>query len=211
MPKYQGQLSELLRPQQFGDLAIPQGDINRLARMVETGQIMNMVFHGKPGSGKTSAARIIKGQTECYEVNGSSIDATDFIKHRLAQFASSVSMLGRSKVCLIEEADGLKPPDQKFLPYWIERSWKNCRYIFTVNDKEKLIPAIRSRMQEICFDPHPAEGLEIAERLCARYESKLTELKVPYDPDRLRKLVYLHCPDFRSLANKIEYEFVLAA
>ena len=54
-------LSELLRPQQLSELTLPRKDIDRLQRMVESGWIMNMIFYGKPGLGKTSAARTIIG------------------------------------------------------------------------------------------------------------------------------------------------------
>jgi putative ATPase len=68
-------LSELLRPQQLGELTRPRKDIDRLKRMVESGWIMNMIFYGKPGLGKTSAARTIirlVGQ-EHAEINPSSL------------------------------------------------------------------------------------------------------------------------------------------
>ena len=71
-------LSELLRPQQLGDLTLPQRDIERLKQMVHSGTIMNMIFYGRPGLGKTSAARAIiadlvtNADADCCELNGSS-------------------------------------------------------------------------------------------------------------------------------------------
>src|SRR6516164_4018107 len=52
-------LSELLRPQEIGDLTLPASDIEHLSRMVTSRSIMNMLFYGKPGLGKTAAARAI--------------------------------------------------------------------------------------------------------------------------------------------------------
>jgi replication-associated recombination protein RarA len=48
-------MSELLRPQEIGDLTLPASDIERLSRMVTSRSIINMLFYGKPGLGKTSA------------------------------------------------------------------------------------------------------------------------------------------------------------
>ena len=42
-------LSELLRPQQLDDLTFPQSTIDRLQRMIDSKNIMNMLFYGKPG------------------------------------------------------------------------------------------------------------------------------------------------------------------
>ena len=52
-------VSELLRPQQLGDLTLPRRDIDRLQRMIDTDDVMSMLFYGEPGLGKTSAARLI--------------------------------------------------------------------------------------------------------------------------------------------------------
>jgi hypothetical protein len=52
-------VSELLRPQQLGDLTLPQPIIDRLQRMIDSNSIMNMLFYGDAGLGKTSAARIL--------------------------------------------------------------------------------------------------------------------------------------------------------
>ena len=63
------QLSELLRPTELADLIQPLELIQRLERMVERRALVNMLFHGKPGLGKTSAARILanKLDADCYE------------------------------------------------------------------------------------------------------------------------------------------------
>ena len=45
-------VSELLRPQQLGDLTLPKRIIDRLQRMIETDSVMNMLFHGEPGLGQ---------------------------------------------------------------------------------------------------------------------------------------------------------------
>jgi replication-associated recombination protein RarA len=52
-------LAEILRPQNLGDLTLPAHTIQRLERVIESGSMMNMLFYGPPGSGKTSAAEIV--------------------------------------------------------------------------------------------------------------------------------------------------------
>jgi hypothetical protein len=47
-------------------------------------------------------------------------------------------------------------------------------------------------------------------RLNDRYQTKLTELGIKYDKDRLSEIMGLYYPDFRAIANHIEYEFAFA-
>jgi DNA polymerase III delta prime subunit len=196
-------LSELLRPRQLGDITLPEETIRRLQRMVDNGQIINMIFYGKPGLGKTSAARVIIAAMDAssYEVNGSSANGVDFVRDKIRQFASSVSFTGGLKICFIDEADGLSASAQASLRHVIEQSSKNCRFLFTANNIGKLSPALQSRMMPICFDIAPAEREGIVRRMEDHYETKLSELGVKFDPKRLREITGIYYPDFRAIAN----------
>ena len=212
MTKYQQHLSELLRPQQLGDLTIAQRDIDRLQRMADTGDIMDLIFYGEPGTGKTSAARILFkaiGVDQPLEVNGSSASGIDFIRQKISPYARSPSILNWKKGVFIDEADGLSKPAQSSLRYEIENK-RNARFIFTANDIRKLSEAIQSRMLSICFDVSPSNRIEVMNRLGERYQAKLTELGIQYDKDRLLEIMGLYYPDFRAIANHIEYEFAFA-
>jgi replication-associated recombination protein RarA len=64
-------LSEHLRPRHLADLNLPDPLLGSLERMVKRGSILNLLFYGKPGIGKTSAARILLREIEAdvYELN----------------------------------------------------------------------------------------------------------------------------------------------
>jgi DNA polymerase III delta prime subunit len=109
----------------------------------------------------------------------------------------------------IDEADGLSKPAQSSLRYEIENK-RNARFIFTANDIRKLSEAIQSRMLSICFDVSPSNRIEVMNRLGERYQAKLTELGIQYERDRLLEIMGLYYPDFRAIANHIEYEFAFA-
>ena len=142
MSRHRQLLSELLRPQQLGDLTLPRRDIDCLTRMVNSGSIMNMIFYGKPGLGKTSAARVIIGllEAEAIEINGSSATGIDTIRNRIEGFASSIAMTDKPKICFIDEADFLSKSAQSALRYVIENTSRNCRYLFTANNIGMLSP-----------------------------------------------------------------------
>jgi putative ATPase len=202
-------LSELLRPQQLGELTLPRKDIDRLKRMVESGWIMNMIFYGKPGLGKTSAARTIirlVGQ-EHVEINPSSLlQNVEGLRRGIEGFVTTCTTTDY-KICFIDEADYLPNKLQDGLRHLIELAPTHCRFLFTVNNLAKINDALRSRMTQICFDIAYAERVSIIERLKTRYEAKLHELGVQFDSTRLSELVGIYFPDLRAIANKIDYEF----
>jgi len=203
-------VSELLRPQQLTDLTLPQRVIDRLQRMIDEGSIMNMLFYGAAGLGKTSAARVFinaLGPKSSIEINGSSATGIDFVRDTIVRFASSVAMFGGSKICFIDEAEYVSKNAQAALRCVIERMSCNCRFLFAVNDASKLLPAIRSRLMEICFDIAPADRPEVQRRLIERYEAKLSEHGISYDQERLRQVVGIYYPDLRSIANHLEFYF----
>jgi putative ATPase len=212
MSNYNKLLSELLRPQQLGDLTIAQKDIDRLQRMAESGDMMDLIFYGKPGTGKTSAARILVKSTGVdypLEVNGSSANGIEYIRDKIDPYARSTTVHHSKKAVFIDEADGMSKAAQNGLKCVIENK-RNCRFIFTANDIGKLSEAIQSRMLSVCFDVSPVNRVEVLKRLNERYQTKLTELGIQYDKDRLSEIMGLYYPDFRAIANRIEYEFAFA-
>ncbi len=85
MPSQRPLFSELLRPQQLDDLTLPRRDLERLNRMIASGSIMNMLFYGQPGLGKTSAARAIIRLigADAYEINGSQATGVDYVRDHI--------------------------------------------------------------------------------------------------------------------------------
>lgn len=205
-------LSELLRPQQLGDLTLPQRDIDRFQRMVKSGFVMNMIFHGAPGLGKTSAAQFFinaLGPETSFEINGSSATGVEFVRNEIESYAKAGSLFVGINIIFIDEADYVSKNAQGALRKVIEDYSDNCRFLLAVNDISKVIPALRSRLMEVCFDIAPADRHEVKARLLERYERSLSELGAAFDQKRLIELIAIYYPDLRSIANHVEYEFAL--
>ena len=78
--------SEILRPCQLSDLTLPQPDIDKLEQMVASRAIMNLLFYGKTGSGKTSAARVILSILAPHsstEIDGSLLTGADYVREHV--------------------------------------------------------------------------------------------------------------------------------
>jgi DNA polymerase III delta prime subunit len=201
-------LSEVLRPQALADINLPDHLIASLERMVQSGSMMNLLFYGKPGIGKTSAARILLREldVDVLELNGSFNNGDKTMVKRIENFASTVSLLGKPKVVFIDEADQMSKDVQASLRYPIEQMSGHTRFLMTANEVEKLTPAIRSRCLPICFDVSVLDAPAVVERMVGRYEEKLTENGYSPDPNRLREIVSVYFPDLRTVANQFQLE-----
>jgi replication-associated recombination protein RarA len=203
-------LSEILRPTSFDEITIPEDIKKRLVRMSETGNVMNMMFYGKSGSGKTSMGKLFTNSEkfESLIINGSLETSIEDIRRRVLNFVTSVSMMGRQKICFIDESDYLSKSSQASLRGVIEDCSDNCRFIFTCNDLKKIHPALCSRLLSICFDMTSSQQSKSLEIYTQRTLKKLKEHLVEIDDDRVTRIISMYYPDYRTISNHLEYELM---
>ena len=204
-------LSEALRPTVMADLiGLPLNTRNALQRMIDTKSPMNMIFYGKAGTGKTSTARILINELDCdvLELNGSKHAGTT---SNITDFCNTTSLLGKSKLVFIDEADYLHKDIQAMLRYDIENNSDRVRFIFTANDYSRFMDAITSRCLGICFDIPVNDLSNVLEQMIQLYTVKLDNLGYTIEPDKIRKIVCFNFPDFRSIANRFQLELSLKA
>lgn len=209
MDKMTPLLSEVLRPKKLADLNLPSDTIESLERMAAKGSIMNLLFYGKPGIGKTSAARILTDliNADVHRVDASGGEAEAAVMKNIRIFHSSASLLCAPKVCFIDEADFLTKGIKGELRSLIERGSEHIRFMFTANEIEKFDEALKSRLLPICFDVARRDVDSVVDRMVERYYRILTEMGWTLDPKRLRDIVGNYFPDLRSIANKLQFEF----
>ena len=203
-------ISETLRPKNFDELVLDKQVIDKLQKMHDTHNVMNMIFYGKPGSGKTSAARIFADSPEfdTLTLNGSLETKIETVRTKIINFATSMSLYSHHKICFIDEADYLSKSAQASLRGVIEDTSKNCRYIFTANDTSKMHPALLSRLLPICFDMTPMQ----IEGELKRYKERVIEFMIQsattVDASRVCRIIEMNFPDYRTIANKLEFEML---
>ncbi|SVB74531.1 uncharacterized protein METZ01_LOCUS227385, partial [marine metagenome] len=146
---------EKYRPETIDDCILPVLTKDVFLSIVDSGEIPNLLLTGSPGIGKTTVAKALCNQLDCdwLMINGSDEGRMiDTLRTTVVNYASTVSLSGGKKVIIIDEADYMnKDSVQPALRGVIEEFSKNCRFIFTCNFKNKIIPALHSRCSVVDF------------------------------------------------------------
>jgi DNA polymerase III delta prime subunit len=129
----------------------------------------------------------------------------DTLRNEIKGFASTVSFVGKTKVIILDEADYLNPNStQPALRGFIEEFSKNCRFIFTCNYKNKIIPALHSRTTVIEFKIARDDKQKTASQFFNRVINILVNENITFDKAVVAKLIEKHFPDYRRILNELQ-------
>jgi len=201
---------ERFRPKQIQDCILPSELKNTFVQFVNKKEIPNLLLSGGPGTGKTTVARALceELKTDYIIINGSDEGRyIDTLRNKIKNFASTVSLTASAnhKVVIIDEADYMDADSvQPALRNFIETFFKNCRFVFTCNYKNRIIPALQSRCTVIDFKIINGERVKIATELLSRLGSILDGESIPYEKKVLAELIQKHFPDFRRIINELQ-------
>jgi DNA polymerase III delta prime subunit len=198
---------EAYRPRKINDCILPKEHVDYFNQMVAKGEIQNMLLCGSAGTGKTTVARALCEElnTDYIVINGSEESGIDVLRTKIKQFASTVSFTGNTKVVILDEADYLNPNStQPALRGFIEEFSSNCRFIFTCNFNNRIIPPLHSRCAVIEFKIKNADKPKIASAFFNRVTDILKLENIPFDPKVIARVVEKHFPDFRRSLNELQ-------
>jgi len=198
---------EKWRPKKISDCILPAAQRKVFQEMIDKGDIQNMLLCGSAGVGKTTVAKAICEEMELdyLFINASLENGIDVLRTKISQFASTVSFTGKTKVVILDEADYTNPQSfQPALRGFIEEFSQNCRFIFTCNFKNRIIPPLHSRCSVIEFKIDKAEKPKIAAAFYKRLADILAFEKVEFDPKAVAKVVEKHFPDYRRILNELQ-------
>jgi DNA polymerase III delta prime subunit len=169
---------------------------DRLASYIEDNDIPHLLFHGKPGTGKTTAAKLIVNSIKCdyMYINASDENGVDIIRDKIKGFASTMGF-NPLKIIILDESDFLTANGQAALRNVMETFSQHCRFILTCNYVEKIIPAIQSRCQIFQITPPSKKDIAI-------HVSKiLNEKEIQFDVKDLVPIIDSSYPDIRKIIN----------
>lgn len=147
---------EKYRPKEFEDvIGLPQEIKGMLNNMP------HFLFIGKPGTGKTTTAKIIinKLGCDCLLLNASDERGIQIIRDKVKNFAMTQSTNNKLKIIFLDEFDFLTAEAQNSLRNMMETYHENARFICTANYENKIIDALKSRFSIFRFETAKTEDV----------------------------------------------------
>jgi DNA polymerase III delta prime subunit len=198
---------EKYRPRKIADTILPEDLKKVFQKIVDSGEMQNMLFTGTAGLGKTTVAKALCNELGCdyIIINGSEEGNIDTLRGKIKQFASTVSLTGGYKVVILDEADYLNPQSfQPALRGFIEEFSNNCRFILTCNFKNRIIEPLHSRCGLYEFNTTKKDLAQLAAQFMKRAEYILAQEGVDYGRKDVADLIMKHAPDWRRVLNELQ-------
>tara|TARA_Y100001938_G_C8076350_1_gene426341 strand:- start:31 stop:972 length:942 start_codon:yes stop_codon:yes gene_type:complete len=199
---------EKYRPKTISECILPDTIKNPFLDFVSNKEIPNLLLCGTAGVGKTTVARALCNdfQADYILINGSEERNIDTLRVKIKNFASTVSLSGGPKIVILDEADYLNPQStQPALRGFIEEFSKNCRFIFTCNYKNRIIPPLHSRCSVVDFTIQNDQKPMIANMIFQRILMILNQEDIKVANDKVvAELINKFFPDFRRVLNELQ-------
>ena len=201
---------EKYRPKNIDDCILPEDTKQTYKEFHKKGEIPNLLLSGPPGIGKTTVAKAMCEElgVDYYVINGSDEGRfLDTVRNQAKNFASTVSLMDadkKHKVIIIDEADNTTHDVQLLLRANIESFYKNCRFIFTCNFKNRIIEPLHSRCSVIEFAISGKNKATIAAQFFKRLVFILDQEHIEADKKVVAELINKHFPDWRRVLNECQ-------
>ena len=202
---------EKYRPKTISDCILPEQLRDIFQKIVDGGELPNMLLTGTAGLGKTTVAKAMCNQLglDWILINGSEEGNIDTLRTKIKQFASTVSLQGGYKVVILDEADYLNAQStQPALRGFIEEFANNCRFILTCNFKNRIIEPLHSRCGVYEFNTTKKDMAQLAFQFMKRMEAILETESVEYNQKAVADMIMKFAPDWRRVINECQRQSI---
>ena len=173
---------------------------DKVERHIEDDDIPHLLFHSKkPGTGKTSLAKIIVNNIDCQYmyINASDENSVDTMRNKIKQYASNVA-INNLNVIILDEADHLSPQSLAALRRIMEDFAQTTRFILCANFVNKIINPVISRTQS--YKVLPPKKSEVAKKLVGILQNE----GVKFEKSQVGLIVNQYYPDIRKVLNNAQ-------
>lgn len=198
---------EKYRPRRIAETILPDSLKQVFQKIVDGGELPNMLLTGTAGLGKTTVARAMCNELslDYIVINGSEEGNIDTLRGKIKQFASSVSLQGGYKVVILDEADYLNAQStQPALRAFIEEFANNCRFILTCNFKNRIIEPLHSRCSVYEFNTSKKDLVPLCQTMLAKCGNILYNEGIEHTEKDLVPVIMKHAPDWRRVLNELQ-------
>ena len=197
-------LADLMRPQTIDDI-VGQNDLlgenGIVRRMVDGGNLSNLILWGPPGCGKTTIARALANSIDMDFVPMSAVFSGTADIKKAMDVARMNRDIGRNTLLFIDEIHRFNKTQQDTLLPYLEDGTVTFVGATTENPSFNLNNALLSRCHIGVLKPlSTADLLTLVERA-----EKFINKKLPLDKDAKNHLCEMADGDARFLLNTIEY------
>ena len=208
-------LADRMRPRSLDEYVGQEhllGADSLLRRAVQEDRLFSVIFWGPPGSGKTTLARILAGETKSHFVSFSAVlSGVKEIRAVVDEAAELWRLHRRRTLLFVDEIHRFNKAQQDaFLPH-VESGLITLIGATTENPSFEVISPLLSRMRVLVLKPFTEEDLaRILRNAVADGERGLGGLRLEIEPEALNQIVWSADGDARTALNSLEAAASLA-
>lgn len=203
---------EKYRPSYMTDIIGHTDILNILKALVQNDNMINLIFSGPSGTGKTSLVRVIVneyyGSNAYYnvlELNASDERGIETVRNRIKQFVNNENISQNTespfklpKLVILDEFDAMTMDAQLILTSIMDYSFENAKFIFICNYLHKVIQPILSRCISFRFLPI---GVPLIQR---QLQHIVTKEQSDISDDIVKKIAESSSGDLRKAINTLQ-------